>query len=279
MAYKTIVTVMTNLETDRDALEAAIVLTRQQMGHLDILCLGLDRTEPGFFYAGASAIAVQHNTTQATEEAEALEAAVAQRLQTEEIAYSIRRAAVPTVGMVPFVAHRVRLADLAILPKPYCAGQGHESEAILEAAMFNGSVPVMVVPPGGQVPEPGAPVVVAWNESREALAAIRASLPFLQQSGRVNLALVDPPSHGPDRSDPGGELGEALSRHGVHAEVSVLARSMPRISEILCRHSRDIGAGLIVMGAYGHSRFREAILGGATRDMLEMTEIPILLAR
>ena len=73
------------------------------------------------------------------------------------------------------------------------------------------------------------------------------------------------------------EVGE-LVRHGVHAEVSVLARSLPRISDVLARHIWDQNADMLVMGAYGHSRFREAILGGATRNMLEKAEVPVLMA-
>jgi nucleotide-binding universal stress UspA family protein len=69
-----------------------------------------------------------------------------------------------------------------------------------------------------------------------------------------------------------------LSRHGVRAEVSVLAKTMPRVCDILTRHARDIDADLLVMGAYGHSRFRESILGGATRNMLEMAQIPVFMA-
>jgi len=73
-------------------------------------------------------------------------------------------------------------------------------------------------------------------------------------------------------------LSQYLARHGVHAEVSVLAKTLPRTSEVLSRHARDENADLIVMGAYGHSRFREAILGGATRNMLEMADIPVFMA-
>jgi len=60
--------------------------------------------------------------------------------------------------------------------------------------------------------------------------------------------------------------------------VTVLAKSMPRVSDVLARHLRDVDAELLVMGAYGHSRFREAIIGGATRDLLERAEVPVLLA-
>ena len=90
--------------------------------------------------------------------------------------------------------------------------------------------------------------------------------------------VIDPPAHGPERSDPGGLLCQLLVRHGVKAEVSVLARALPRVSDVLARQARDVDADMIVMGAYGHSRFREAILGGATRDMLEKSEVPVFLA-
>ncbi|MEC9105039.1 MAG: universal stress protein, partial [Pseudomonadota bacterium] len=69
-----------------------------------------------------------------------------------------------------------------------------------------------------------------------------------------------------------------LARHGVKAEIDVLAKTMPRISDMIRRHAEDTSADLIVMGGYGHSRFREAILGGATRNMLEEAEVPVLLA-
>ena len=69
-----------------------------------------------------------------------------------------------------------------------------------------------------------------------------------------------------------------LSRHGIRAEVSILARTMPRISDVMMRFANEHDCELIVMGAYGHSRFRESILGGATRDLLERTEIPLLMS-
>jgi nucleotide-binding universal stress UspA family protein len=103
-------------------------------------------------------------------------------------------------------------------------------------------------------------------------------MPFLKRAETVQIVVVDPPPHGAERSDPGGLLCQLLVRHGVRAEVSVLARTLPRVSEVLARQVRDLDAGMLVMGAYGHSRFREAILGGATRDMLEAAEVPVFLA-
>ncbi|MEZ5756087.1 MAG: universal stress protein, partial [Paracoccaceae bacterium] len=147
------------------------------------------------------------------------------------------------------------------------------------AALFEGQAPVLILPETG-AGHAAAPrrIVIAWNQSAEAMVAVRKALPMLKQADMVNIAVIDPPQHGAERSDPGGMLCQMLVRHGVKAEVSVLARTLPRISEVLARHVRDMNADLLVMGAYGHSRFREAILGGATRNMLEQAEVPVLMA-
>jgi nucleotide-binding universal stress UspA family protein len=121
-------------------------------------------------------------------------------------------------------------------------------------------------------------VVIAWNRSNEAMAAIRAALPLLKAAETVSLAVIDPPSHGAERSDPGGMLCQMLARHGVHVDVAVLAKTMPRVTDVLNRHITDQAADLLVMGAYGHSRLREALFGGATREMLQLCPIPMLMA-
>lgn len=145
--------------------------------------------------------------------------------------------------------------------------------------MFEGQAPILVLP---DTPVDGATigrrVAVAWNQSREALVAIRRALPLLIAASKVDIVIVDPPTHGPEKTDPGGMLSQMLARHGVRVEVSVLAKTMPKVSEVLSRHVTETGADLLVMGAYGHSRFRQAILGGATRSMLEQAAFPVLMA-
>jgi len=278
MPYKSIVTVFTDIDIDATALSAAIRIARSEGAHLDVLCLGIDRTQPGFYYAGANAFIIQENIAQAQSDAEALDAHVSGLLEDQDINWSTFAATTQMAGLTQLVTHRARLADLAVLSKPYGPGRGYENEAITEAILFESHVPALIVPDGMTLPDKLRHVVIAWNESAEALAAIRAALPILQTAGRTDIAIVDPPAHGPDRSDPGGQLSQMLVRHGVRAEVSVLAKTMPRVSDILRRHCGDRDAELLVMGAYGHSRFRESILGGATRNMLETTELPVLLA-
>lgn len=282
MAYKTILTVASGSEglsrPAASALEAAIALARREDAHLDVLALGIDQTQVGYFYAGASAMIYQETLERAQEEARRVESDVRNRLAAEDVRWSIDTAVAQVGGMAGLIAQRARFADVAVMARPYGDARGPADEAMVEAALFEGQTPVLILPDGMETPPAFDRVVIAWNQSSEALAAIRRALPMLQRAASVNIAIVDPPAHGPERSDPGGQLSQWLSRHGIRAEVSVLARTMPRVSDVLSRHVRDQSASLLVMGAYGHSRFREAILGGATRNLLEKAEVPVLMA-
>jgi len=144
--------------------------------------------------------------------------------------------------------------------------------------LFEGRSPALVVPEEGKAITTPGRIVIGWNESSEAMNAVRVALPLLKQAKFVNITVIDPPVHSPNRSDPGGLLSQFLSRHGVSAEISVLSKTLPRVSDVLQRHVSDIEADMIVMGAYGHSRLREAIFGGATRDMMAEAKVPLFLA-
>lgn len=278
MAYKSLMTVVTTAEAMEPALAAAIEMARREDAHLEVLSLGIDRTQAGYYYAGATIVLQQEMLDQAEQEARAIDAKVRERLSREDIRWS-SEAAVAQLGAVNgLVAVRARFSDLVILPKPFGPHRGQEDEAIIEAALFEGQTPVLVVPETGLGGQLGRRVVVAWNQSTEALNAIRQALPLLVAAETVDIAVVDPARHGPERSDPGGPLSQMLARHGARTEVSVLAKTLPKVSEVLLRHVHDRDADLLVMGAYGHSRFREAILGGATRAILESADVPVLMA-
>lgn len=278
MAYKSILTIVTDPATAPTQLDAAVEMARREDAHLDIFCLGIDRTQTGYYYAGATAFIHQETIEKAQKDAEAVEVAVRTRMAVEDIRWAAEAAVAQLGGLSALIAVRARFADLVIQHKPYGKAQGQEAEAIVEAALFEGGVPVLVLPETGLGAMPGRRIVLAWNQSTEALNAARAALPILKAADMVNIVVIDPPTHGAERSDPGGPLSQWLARHGVKAEVSVLAKTMPRVSDVIGRHVRDTNADMVVMGAYGHSRFREAILGGATRNMLELADVPVFMA-
>ena len=156
---------------------------------------------------------------------------------------------------------------------PAQAGKGESTPRGLPAHLaLHGVRPVLVVPETyGDAPIAGT-VVAGWDGSSQALRAIDAALPLLCRAGSVKLVLVNPDTvtglHG---EEPGADLALYLARHGVE-------RTSATVGATLVQGARDSGAGLIVAGAYGHSRYREWVLGGATRELLERAPVPLLLA-
>ncbi|NND43288.1 MAG: universal stress protein [Silicimonas sp.] len=278
MSYKTVSTVFRSEHLDCDHLAVAISIVEQMDGHLDVLAMGTDRILPGAYFAGSAAIALQSAMSEAIEEAHNAEAAAERTLEASGIRYEVTTAVAQIGGIPQIVGRRLGMSDLIVLPKPYGEDRTAEDVAILEAAIFATRVPVLVVPAGLKSFEMPRRIVLAWNQSDEAIQAIRSAMPILMAADNVDIAIIDPPNHGPDRSDPGGLLAAMLARHGVRAEITVLARTLPRVSDVLCRHVQDRGADMVVMGAYGHSRFLEEILGGATRNMLAESAVPVIMA-
>lgn len=278
MAFKSLLTVMTETKLSQAALAQMVALADAQDAHAEALCLGVDRSQTGYYYAGANALILQETLNRANAEADQILTYAQDYLGKSGVRWSAENGVAQIADIGRHVARRARFSDLVILPRPYGKDRDAEAEPIVEAAMFEGHAPVLLVPDDAKpVASPGT-IMIGWNESIEAMRAIRSALPFLKRAELARIVVIDPPRHGPDRSDPGGLLSQMLARHGVKCEIDVLSKTMTRVSDILNRHAADTDADMIVMGAYGHSRFREAILGGATRNMLEQSAVPVFLA-
>ena len=278
MAYKSLFSVLTNTALAENVLTHAAAIADVIDAHLDVLCLGVDRSQTGYYYAGANAMVLQETINRAQEESLEIEEKAKSILSGTNVRWGTETGVAQLADLGRHVAARARFSDLAVLPKPYGKNHGAEIEPVVEAAMFEGQTPVLVVPDSSAPRPKPKRVMIGWNESSEALAAVKAAMPVLKYAESVHVVVIDPPVHGPNRSDPGGLLSQYLSRHGVRSEIDVLSKTLPRVSDVLMRHAKDMDADLIVMGAYGHSRFREAILGGATRYMLEQAELPVFMA-
>lgn len=278
MSYKTLLTVISDVERAKAPLDQTSALAQRFEAHTDALCLGIDRTQNYYDYGMANAMILQQSLQVAREEATALQAYVEEKLARSGTPFSTISAVAPLGAITQQVSRRGRFCDLIVIGKPYGPDVPIEGEAIVEAGLFESGAPVLVVPDTAKPMTETKRVLIGWNESAEALSAVRKAMPFLTGADSVHVVVIDPPRHGPDRSDPGGLLCQMLARHGIPCEVNVLAKSMPRTADVLMRHAEDIDADLVVMGAYGHSRFREAILGGATRNILEATDRPVLMA-
>ena len=148
--------------------------------------------------------------------------------------------------------------------------------ATAEAAIFGSGRPALLVPEDAPVGVFGH-VMIAWDGSRVAARAVSDAGDFLQRAQTVTIASVTDEKALPDE-DPGSRLAEYVSRHDIQATVArVQSRGRP-IAETLQKHAQEIGAGLLVMGGFGHSRMRDFVLGGATGGILKDLRLPVLLS-
>ena len=287
MSYKSILTVVTNPATAEAQVAAAARMALDFDAHLDVLAVGVDQAQMGYAYIGAGAVLSEFSLERA--EADAHAAAKAARSALAEmdptLRFSVETVVAEMGSLTSVVGNAASFVDLVVQCRPYTGDQNYQAEAVIEAALFEGRAPVLIIPEtemgkGLRLDTLANPrrVLLAWNQSSEALAAVRRALPFLKMAELVDVTVIDPPARGPERSDPGGVLCQYLVRHGVKAQVSVLAKTMPKISDVLARHALEEGCDMMVMGAYGHSRLREAVLGGTTRAVLEAVAIPVLMA-
>ncbi len=175
------------------------------------------------------------------------------------------------------VALHARYADLVLVNQtdPDADTRTDFADAVL---MWIGR-PVLVVPYAGEFKSLADTVLLAWNASREAARAVTDALPFLQRARRVVvLSVAARPAAAALGATPGADIALYLARHGVATEVApTVAADVDPGNEILSR-AADYGADLIVMGAYGHSRAREIVLGGATRTVLHSMTVPVLMS-
>jgi nucleotide-binding universal stress UspA family protein len=122
-------------------------------------------------------------------------------------------------------------------------------------------------------------VLIAWNAAREAARTVSDSMPLLTSAELVTVLTIDP-REGPDGHGeiPGADIALHLARHGVKTEIErTISAGLP-VGEALLSRAADLAADLIVMGAYGHSRVRELLLGGATRSVLRSMTVPVLMS-
>ena len=144
--------------------------------------------------------------------------------------------------------------------------------------VLNASRPVLVVPNGASPATVGQRITLAWNGSAEATRAVASALPLLQRAGQVDVVVFDADRGGaPHGEEPGADIALYLARQGVRVEVSTAAAGSDAAASLLS-FAASKNADLIVMGAYGHARFREILLGGMTRGVLADSPIPLWMS-
>lgn len=172
-----------------------------------------------------------------------------------------------------------RYADLVVIGQQNPEWPSSVDKDFERALPIAAARPVLVVPYAFERRPVGQRVLVAWNASREAARAVSEALPLLKRAGQVDVIAFEPGKSGAAHgAEPGADIALYLARHGVKVTVSRVEAPDVDVGNQLLSRAFDLSADLIVMGAWGHSRLRELVLGGVTRSLLESMTVPVLMA-
>jgi nucleotide-binding universal stress UspA family protein len=173
------------------------------------------------------------------------------------------------------LALEARYADLVVVDQPEAARRD-----VIDHLLLSAGRPILLVPRFGKFAEIGTRVLVAWDESREATRAVNDALPFLRTAQSVTVIAVTSKrdAQAGSGSAASRDLSHHLARHGIKVESSYDISGELAVADILLSRASDLGSDLIVMGAYGHARVREIVMGGVTRSILQHMTVPILMS-
>jgi nucleotide-binding universal stress UspA family protein len=273
-------TILVHLEDNGSVdvrLETALSLARASSAHVQ--CLHVTPMEAYVALDSFGTVFVMDDVLKAIgEEEKVLEAAVSEKLRHEDVSWDYVQV---TGDIANQVVKHAALADLVVTGR-----EPARTDHVGPALSFVGGLlrrlrTPLFIPAAGRPPaDPTAAAVIAWDGNYEAANAVRGALPLLKLGSAVHVVQV---TEGKDEVFPSTTLLEYLSRHGIHAEMTVERCDGKRpthdfVSAALMGRAQAVNAAYVVMGGYSHSRVGEYLFGGVTRTMLSASAVPILIS-
>ena len=252
-------------------MQAALDVARTLNGHLSCLeVTPFNSYIAGDVFGGAYVLpdvmaAVQEHRDRMRAETEA-------RMARENVTWTYESCDGDPAGAI---VDRARLADFVVLSRATRDAGADEPLPLAGDVAVHTRALVLAVPPATNGFDACGAALIAWNGSIEAANALKAAMPMLEQASAINLVTI---VENAASEFPATDAAEYLSRHGLKAELHEIDRDGRWLGDALLGALADIGGAYVVMGAYGHSRARELLLGGVTRRMLKDCPVPLLLA-
>ena len=272
MAYKDIVVHLAQDNRSAARLDAAVELAERHEGRVTSIYVLSRLVVPGYANFELSPEVLKRLDTEQRVLAERAEDLFAKRTAKTTVPCEWRL----MVGEhVEALSTSARYADITIVGQTD-PDDGSSVGRLADSVVLGAGGPVLVWPYAGSFGVNAETVMLAWNGTREAKRALADALPLLQQASKVIVLGIDT---GDGRHIPGAEVSTYLARHGVSADARhAISSSDLGASDALLSEISDLGAGLLVMGGYGHHRMREVLLGGVTRDILRQMTVPVLMS-
>ncbi len=275
MPYKTILVHVDNGKRSAARLDIACRLAKLSDAHLIGLHALTVVNLPSYARVEGGVQIREFHERMVSESAKAAEAmfkAAVKAMGVEKVEWRTSRrdalASVPVHG---------RYADVLVIGQPNETDASGVEPDFAERLLLAAGRPALVIPYAGDFPTVGTRVLVAWNASREATRALTDAIPILREAKQVDVIAFNP-KDAPHGEVPGADIGLYLARHGIKVSVSQQTAEDVDVGNQLLSRAADLDSDLVVMGAYGHSRMKELILGGATRTVLNSMTVPVLMS-
>lgn len=260
---------------DENAIAGAIALSSRYNAHLS-LAVPLSVPAPVGGPWGGSDLMLAEMLTLVRGEAEAKASRLRERLGKEDISWEVRIADAGFAEPPHLLARHTRYADLSVVAAPAPgASDGAVARANFSAMLLESGRPVMIVPAAPPIQLPIQRAVLAWRPTREAVRALNDALFLLGTDIALDVVTINEPGMG-ERADI--DIGTHLARHGLRVNAASVSSAGQTVAGALLRHAQDSHAQLLIAGGYGHSRLREWMLGGTTRELLETARVPVLFS-
>jgi nucleotide-binding universal stress UspA family protein len=280
MSWKDILVIVSEAEADEPAIALAETLAGQcDDCHLAAAFLTPLPDEPLAYEPTVVAGVWAELLGRARQEAEAERKKVEARIGRSGRPCGLRNAEALSRDLGRVAAVHARYADVAVMTRPSDGPGAELREEIIEGVLFHSGRPALVAPPDWNGKSIGKRVVIAWDASREATRALSEADDVLCFSEAVTVLTVDAKpkmfGHG---EQPGANIAAHLTRRGLPATVRNVDSMGRSASAAILEEAIALDADLVVMGGYAHSRLRELVFGGATRELLRTATVPLLMA-
>ncbi len=269
MTYKTILLHLHDAERAPRLLDTAVPLARAMEAHLIALCVLPPYVVIPAMEGSGTTVTVEEHRDSYRREMSRLKTMFIEATRLHAATSEWREADALFATTADRIIEHGRVSDLVIASQKhsewaYSAHLEDPARLAIECGR-----PVLLVPNAGRIVAPPKRVTIAWNGRREAVRAVFDALPLMIGAEEVQVLWLDPQRDQPTAGDlPGAELSATLARHGIKCLVSQASTGDADVGRELLRQADAFGSDVLVMGAYGHSRFREFLLGGASREML-----------
>ncbi len=278
MPFKDILVLLDDTKACEGRLKAALALAAAHGAHLTGLCVVLEPAIPEYVRVQIPREVLAEQRTGSQRRLDELVERYSAKAEAAGQSLECRRHYCQPPDLPELISLHARYADLLVMGQ-FDPDDGNwiGDRHLPEQVVLSVGRPVLMVPYIGAPAGFGKHALVAWDAGREAARAVRDALPLLEAAQAVTVLVVQPRSsaHG---ELPGADIALYLARHDIKAEVQVVPSSEIGVPETVLSRLADFSADVLVMGAYGHARWRELVLGGVTQHILGHMTVPVLMS-